>query len=65
MDELDRYVLSIWAEAKRQTNSATMQVNCVFYLREETVVVSVPKPSTLNPLVVTVSLIDELPIVDT
>ena len=65
VDELDLNVLSIWAEAKRQTNSATMEVNCVFYLREETVVVSVPKPINLNPVVVEISLIDELPIVDT
>ena len=61
VDELDRYVLSIWAEAKRQTNSATMEVDCVFYLREQTVVVVLPMPRNLNPLVVLVSVMDELP----
>ena len=65
MDELELNDLSIWAEANRQTDSTTMEVNCVFYLREETVVVSVPKPINLNPVVVEISLIDELPIVDT
>ena len=65
MDELELNDLSIWAEANRQTDSTTMEVNCVFYLREETVVFSVPKPRNLNPVVVLVSLMDELPNEDT
>ena len=64
-DELDRYVLSIWAEAKRQTYSATIEVYCVCYLREETVVFSLPKPKIENPVVVRVSLMDEVPNEDT
>ena len=66
MDELDVNVLSICAEAKRQTNSATLEVYCVFYLREETVVFVVFLPiRRFLPVVVLVSLMDELPIVDT
>lgn len=34
---------------------------CVFYLREETVVSLVPKPRNDHPVVVRVSLMDELP----
>ena len=38
-----------------------MEVDCVFYLREQTVVVVLPMPRNLNPLVVLVSVMDELP----
>ena len=61
MDELELNDLSIWAEANRQTNSATMEVNCVFYLREQTVVFLLPMPRNDHPVVVRVSLMDELP----
>ena len=37
----------------------------MFYLREDTVVFLLPKPRNDHPVVVTISLIDELPIVDT
>ena len=61
MDELELNVLSIWTEAKRQTNSATIEVDCVFYLREQTVVFLLPKPRNDHPVVLLVSVMDELP----